>query len=102
MLAPLVALELQHGDDVGRGSHDLELEDGGARGHAHGVYLAREGVDVLGAAAHLGLGDEGAAALLADDEALALQLAYGLADGGAGDVEGAAELALAGQQRAGP
>ena len=48
----------------------------------------------------MGVGHEGAAPLLAHHQALALQLADGLAHRAAGNVERAAELRLAGEQRA--
>ena len=83
--------------DDGRRCGDLKIHQRAAGLLAHGGYLGGEGVAHAPAVGG-GVGHEGAPAALANHKALLLQLADGLTDGVAADVQRAAQLGLAGQQ----
>ena len=83
--------------DDGRRCGDLKIHQRAAGLLAHGGYLGGEGVPDTPAVGG-GIGHEGAAAPLTDHQSLILQLADGLADGVAADIQRAAQLRLAGQQ----
>ena len=83
--------------DDGRRSGDLKIHQRAAGLLAHGGYLGGEGVPHA-APVGGGIGHEGAAAPLTHHQPLILQLADGLADGVAADVQRAAKLRFAGQQ----
>ena len=84
-------------NDLGRGRDDRKIHQRGRGLLAQLGNFRREGV-LHALAAAVGIGDKGALAALAHDEALFLQRADGLAHGVAADVVGAAELGLARQQ----
>lgn len=79
------------------GHHHVKVDQGGGRHLAQRGHLGGEGVAYAPAVCG-GVGHEGAAAPLADDQSLVLQLADGLPHGIAADIHPAAQLGLAGQQ----
>ena len=82
------------------GLDDLHADDAGADGHAVLAHGLADGEGARDGQLQARPGHERAAALVTADEAARLELAERLAEGGAGDVEVAAELALRGQSLA--
>ena len=97
----ITAAKLQHFDDIRGGRDDGKLDEIRRRGQAHGGHFCGKGIDPLGFAMNLWLGNKRAFALTANHQTLGLQCANGLADGGAGDGKRLAEFGFGGQKISG-